>query len=52
MLQIKVRASLFEQEASMPPIEVIFLYRIIDGIGELADFSQKVGSRMQLLISR
>jgi predicted phosphate transport protein (TIGR00153 family) len=52
MLQIDVRAALFSQESNMPPVEVIFLYRIIDGIGELADFAQKVGSRMQLLISR
>ena len=52
MLQIKVRASLFELEHNMAPVEVMFLYRIIDGIGELADFSQQVGSRMQRLISR
>ncbi len=51
-LQIDVRAQLFEQESELPPVEVMFLYRIIDGIGELADHAQKVGSRMQLLISR
>lgn len=51
-LQIAVRAQLFVQEADLPPIDVMFLYRIIDLIGELADRAQKVGSRMQILIAR
>lgn len=51
-LQISVRAKLFTLEADLPPIDVMFLYRVIDGIGELADRAQKVGSRMQLLIAR
>lgn len=50
-LQVAVRARLFKQESKLPPIDVMFLYRIIDGIGELADRAQKVGSRMQLLIA-
>ena len=36
----------------MPPVDVMFLYKIIDRIGELADCAQKVGSRLQLLIAR
>jgi len=50
-LQIAVRAKLFKLESKLSPIDVMFLYRIIDGIGELADRAQKVGSRMQLLIA-
>ena len=50
-LQIKVRAQLFKLEKDLPPIDVMFLYKIIDWIGELADRSQKVGSRLQRLIA-
>jgi hypothetical protein len=51
-LQVQVRAELFELEADMPPVDVMFLYKVIDGIGELADRAQKVGSRLQLLLAR
>jgi predicted phosphate transport protein (TIGR00153 family) len=51
-VQVKVRAKLFSQEKNMPPVDVMFLYKIIDRIGELADIAQKVGSRLQLLIAR
>lgn len=50
-LQVKVRAKLFKLEAQLPPVDVMFLYKIIDWIGELADRAQKVGSRLQLLIA-
>ncbi len=50
-LQIKVRAQLFKLEKDLPPVDVMFLYKIIDWIGELADRAQKVGSRLQRLMA-
>jgi len=50
--QIKLRAMLFRMEDSLPPVHVIFLYKIIDRLGELADISQKIGSRLLLLIAK
>lgn len=50
--EIKIRAALFKLEKDMPPIDAMFLYKVIDGIGELADRAQRVGSRLQLLIAR
>ena len=50
-LQVKVRAQLFKLEKNIPPVDVMFLYKIIDWIGELADHAQKVGSRLQGLIA-
>lgn len=50
-LQVKVRAKLFKLEKHLPPVDVIFLYKIIDWIGDLADCAQKVGSRLQRLIA-
>ncbi len=50
--QVKLRAKLFGLEESLPPVDVIFLYRIIDQIGDLADYSESVGARLLLLIAR
>lgn len=52
MLQVKIRAQLFDLEADLPPVNVMFLYKVIDWVGELADRAQKVGSRLQVLIAR
>ncbi len=51
-IQIKLRTQLFAIEESLPPIEVMFLYKIIEKTGQLADTADKVGSRLQLLIAR
>jgi len=50
--QVKLRGMLFQIEDSLPPVDVMFLYKIIDRLGELADVSQKVGSRLLLLIAK
>lgn len=51
-LQRKIRLKLFEIENDLPPVEVMFLYKIIELTGDVADRSQKVGSRLQLLLAR
>ena len=50
-MQIKLRFSIFQIEKDLPPIDVIFLYRIIELIGSLADHAQQVGNRLQMLMS-
>ncbi len=52
VLQIKMRRQLFELEESLPAVDVIFFYKVIDWIGDLADLSQQVGSRLELLLAR
>ncbi len=47
-----VRTALFEVEALYPPVEVMFLYRIIDILGNLADNSERVGAGLQLFLAR
>lgn len=49
--QIDLRASLYKLETELPPVHVMFLYKIIDLLGEIADDSQKVGSRLLILIA-
>jgi len=51
-LEQELRKKLFALEASLPPVEVMFLYKIIDIIGEMADDAERVGARLQLLLAR
>ena len=51
-LQIELRAKMFEIENDMPPINAMFMYKIIEWIGDLGDLAQRVGSRLQLLLAR
>ncbi len=51
-LQIEVRAALFKIESDLPPVNVIFLYKVIEWVGALADAAQSAGGKLQLLIAR
>jgi uncharacterized protein len=50
-LQVKMRQTLFNTEKDLPPIDAIFLYKLIDWTGDLADRAQTVGARLQLLLA-
>lgn len=52
LIQIQVRTKLFEMEKELDPVDVMFLYRLIEWIGDLSDYSQTVGNRMMYLIAR
>ncbi len=52
VLQIKMRQKLFDLEESLPAVNVIFFYKVIDWVGDIADMSQQVGSRLELLLAR
>lgn len=47
-----IRQSIFKLEASVPALEVMFLYKLVQWIGDLADHAQNVGGRLQILIAR
>ncbi|WP_299795311.1 TIGR00153 family protein [uncultured Shewanella sp.] len=51
-LQIKIRRQLFAIENDMNPIDVMFLYKIIEWVGDLADLAERVGSRLELMLAR
>ena len=48
----EIRHRIFELENTLPTIEIIFLYKLVQWIGDLADHAQTVGGRLQILISR
>jgi len=52
VIQIRIRAKLFEIERDLPPVDVMFLYRIIDWTGDLGDRAQRVGSRLQIMLAK
>ena len=43
---------LFEQEDNMSAVSVMFWYQLIQWIGDLADYAEKVGDRLRLLLAR
>ena len=51
-LGITLTRILFEHEDEMKPVSVIFWYQLIQWIGDIADYSEKVGDRLRLLIAR
>lgn len=51
-LQIQIRKKIFSIEEQLPPINAIFLYKIIEWTGDLADDAHRVGGQLQLLLAR
>lgn len=51
VLQIQIRRTLQILENEWPPVDMMFLYRIVEWVGDLADQAQKVGARLQVLIA-
>jgi predicted phosphate transport protein (TIGR00153 family) len=51
-IQHRIRTKLFPLESSLPPVDVIFYYRTVEWLGELADAAQKVGSRLEVLLAK
>lgn len=47
-----IRHRIFALESELSAIEVIFLYKLTEWIGDLADHAQDVGGRLQILIAR
>lgn len=51
-MQVRIRATLFAMEHELPPVDVMFYYRVIDWTGDLADRAERVGARLQLMLAR
>jgi len=51
-LQIQLRSELFSLEAELNPVDTMFLYKVIENTGAIADRAQRVGSRLQLMLAR
>lgn len=51
-LQRVLLAEIFALEDELPPVQVIFMYKVIQTLGDLADCAQSVGSRLEMMIAR
>ena len=51
-IQHVIRAKLFPLEQGLPSVDVMFYYRAVEWLGELADAAQKVGSRLEVLLAK
>ena len=49
--QAVLRAAVYKIEKTLDPIDVMFLYEVIKLTGEIADMAERVGRRLELLLS-
>lgn len=49
--QIGLYTLLIEIEDTLPPVHVMFLYKVIEKIGDIADMAERVGRRLELLLA-
>lgn len=50
-MQLQIRQQIFSLEKSLDPVDVIFLYKVIDWTAELADRAQFIGQRLESLLA-
>lgn len=51
-LQIKLRGSLLAVEQHHNPVDIMFLYQIVEWVGKLADHSELIGTQLELILVR
>lgn len=51
-MQVQLRTKLYSIEKEYSPIDMMFLYKIIDLTGDLADGAERVGNRLQLMLGQ
>ena len=49
--QAELRAALYEIEDTLNPVDAVFIYKVIEMTGEIADMAERVGRRLELLLS-
>jgi len=49
-MQVKLRSELFAIEQDLPPIDAMFLYRIIELTGDIGDMAERIGRRLEVLL--
>lgn len=51
-LQAEIRSELFAMEDQLGAVDVVFLYKVIEWIGDLADRAETVGGQLHLMLAR
>ena len=50
-LGLELTRRLFQHEDEIKPVSVIMWYQLIQWVGDLADYAEKVGDRLRLMIA-
>jgi hypothetical protein len=51
-MAVALRGKLFKLESELPPVDVMFYYRVLYLLGTLADEAETVGDRLQILMAK
>ena len=51
-LAVNLRGRLFKLEAELPPVDVMFYYRVLALLSGIADAAERVGDRLQILMAK
>jgi predicted phosphate transport protein (TIGR00153 family) len=51
-MQSNLQEQLFSMEAELPAVEAMFLYKLIDMTGDVADQAERIGRRLELLLAK
>ena len=51
-MQVTLRQQLYAVEQDYNPVDVVFLYKVLELVGDLADQAERVGSRLELMLAR
>jgi len=51
-IQVALRADLYAIERGLPPVDVMFIYKIFEWTGDLADAALSTGNRLQLMLAK
>jgi len=49
--QAALRAAVYAIEETLNPVDAVFMYKVIELTGEIADMAERVGRRLELLLS-
>lgn len=52
VMQAGLQENLFLMEQDLPPVEVMFLYQLIDQVADVADMAERIGRRLELLLAK
>jgi len=50
-IEVALRTRLYSLEPGLPPVDVVFMYRVIEWIGDLANHAERVGHRLDQLLA-
>ena len=49
---VNLRGRLFKLEADLPPVDVMFYYRVLALLSGIADAAERVGDRLQIVMAK